>query len=264
MIKVETPTIAKIEKTVDVSFAEGTKLGCKKGDLVNEDEVLVQTAPKGEVKEYDLSQILGVSPKKVKKYLACSLGAKIHPDQILAEKKAFFRSVIFKSPVNGVLEALTEKGVLKIQMTGEKIDIPSPVKGKVEKITPSLLMIKFPALVLKGSKSFGEERWGTLRLVGEKKKRAEIGDLGREDKGKIIVVAGEISQALFHKAEALGVVGLVGGQLKEEETEDLVVLVAGDKEGLIPEKIWQTLSPYQDKKALLSGKDKELVIPLDR
>jgi hypothetical protein len=60
------------------------------------------------------------------------------------------------------------------------------------------------------------------------------------------------------------VVGLVGGLLRDGETEDLVVLVAGDKEGLIPEKIWQTLFPYQDKKDLLSGKDKELVIPLDK
>jgi hypothetical protein len=222
MIKVETPTIVKTEKTVDVSFAGGTKLGCKKGDLVNEDEVLVQTTPKGEVKEYDLSQILGVSPKKARKYLLCSLGTKIHPDQVLAEKKGLFRSKVFKSPVNGVLEALTEKGVLKIQMTGEKIDVPSPVKGKVEKITPSLLMIKFPAMVLKGSKGFGEGRWGIMRLVGEKKKRVEIGDLGREDKGKILIIAGEISQALFHKAEALGVVGLVGGLLRDGETEDLV------------------------------------------
>ncbi len=260
-MKLTAPQIDSGEAKIGIPLPSGTKLDCQEGDEIAEDEVLGQVVSKGEIKEYDLAKILKVNPKKVQKFLLCSLGSEIKTDQLIAEKKSVFGSVSFKSPVSGLVEALTEKGILKIRITGGKINIEMPVKGEIEKISSNSMTIKFPAIILKATKGLGGEAWGTLKLLGEDGKKTDFNQLGDDVKGKILVIPGKINQALFHKSEALGAVGLVGGEFDQEESEELILLEAGEKEGLISEKIWQELSKYQEKKAFISGEKKELIIP---
>jgi hypothetical protein len=263
MEKSASPKIESEKATFKISLSSGTKVTCQEGEKFKEGEVLGQLIQKGEVKEYNLAKILKVSPKKVKKFLLCSLGNKVNQDQIIGEKKGFFGSQLFRSPVSGIIDALTETGILKIRLAGEKIDIPMPVTGEVKEKTEKEIVIEFPALVLKGEISFGGEEWGSLQLIGDQKKKIDLADLNREVKDGILVMAGSVPQALIHKTEALGGLGIVAGEVDEEEVDDLVVLVAGGKEGKIPEKIWEELSSHQGEKVFLSGKKKELVIPVN-
>ena len=265
MDKSSAPKIETGKSTIKIPIPVGSKLSCKKGDKLKEDETLGQVVQKGEIKEYDLAKILKVAPKKVKKHLLCSLGSKVHQDQLIGEKKGFLSSLFFKSPISGTVDALTEKGVLKIMVAGEKIDIPTPVSGEIKEVSSQSVSIEFPALILKGEEGFGKKEWGVLKLVGDHKKKTDFGDLSREVKGKILVMVGKATQALFNKAEALGAVGIVVGKIDHgEDVDDLIVLVAGTKEGLISEKIWKELSQHQDVKTLISGEKKELVIPLSK
>jgi hypothetical protein len=262
MEKSASPKIESEKATFKISFSSETKVSCQKGEKLKEGEVLGQLIQKGEVKEYNLAKILKVSPKKVKKFLLSSLGSKVNQDQIVGEKKGFFGSQLFRSPVNGIIDSLTETGILKIRLTGEKIDIPMPVTGEVKEITEEAAVIEFSALVLKGEKGFGGEEWGILQLIGDQKKKNDLADLNREVKGGILVMAGSVPQALIHKTEALGGLGIVAGKVDEEEEDDLVILVAGSKEEKISEKIWEELSSHQGEKVFLSGRKKELVIPV--
>ena len=264
MDKPTSPIFESGKSTFIIPLSSGAKINCQKGDKLKEDEILGQFFPKGEIKEYDLAKILKTNPKKVKKYLLLSLGSKVEQDQLLGEKKGLFGTNYFRSPVSGLVDALTENGVLKIRLTGEKIDIPIPVAGEIKEITTETVVIEFPALILKGENGFGGEEWGRLQMVGDNKKKVDLGDLDREVKGGILVVAGNIPQALLHKAEALGGVGVVAGKTDEEEAEDLIILAAGGKEEKISEKIWKELSEHQGEKAFISGKKKELVIPVKK
>ncbi len=264
MEKSASPKLESEKSSFKISLSSGTKVNCRKGEKLKEGEILGQWLQKGEIKEYNLAKILKVSPKKVKKFLLCSLGSKVNQDQIVGEKKGFFGRQSFRSPVSGTIDALTETGILKIRLSGEKIDIPIPVTGEVKEITEEAVLIEFPALVLKGETGFGGEGWGSLQLIGDQKKKIDLADLNREVKGGILVMAGNVPQALIHKTEALGGVGLVAAEVDEEEVDDLVVLVAGDKEGKIPEKIWEELLSHQEEKVFISGRKKELVIPVNQ
>ncbi len=262
MDKPASPIIESGKSTFKISLSSEAKINCRKGDKLEEDEDLGQFVPKGEIKEYDLVKILKTNPKKVKKCLLLSLGSKVEQDQLLGEKKGLFGTNYFRSPVGGIIDALTENGVLKIRLTGEKIDIPMPVAGEIKEITTETVVIEFPALILKGEDGFGGEEWGRLQMVGDNKKKIDLGDLDREAKGGILVVAGNIPQALLHKTEALGGVGVIAGKTDDGEAEDLIILTAGGKEGKISEKIWKELSEHQGEKVFISGEKKELVIPI--
>ena len=264
MEKPASPIIESEKSTLKIPFSSGTKVNCRKGEKLKEGEILGQWLQKGEIKEYNLAKILKVSPKKVKKFLLCSLGSKVNQDQIVGEKKGFFGSQSFRSPVSGIIDALTETGILKIRLTGEKIDISMPVTGEVREITEEAVVIEFPALILKGETGFGGEEWGRLQLIGDQKKKIDLGDLNREVKGGILIMAGKVPQAIIHKTEALGGVGIVAAEVDGEEVDDLVVLVVSDKEGKIPEKIWEELASHQGKKVFISGRKKELVIPVEQ
>jgi len=253
----------KREVTIEIPFPEGVKLECKESERLEEDGVIGEVITKGETKEYDLARILKITPKKAPKYLLCSLGSKVSQDQLIAEKKSLFQPLIFKSPVAGTVEALTENGVLKIIMAGEKIEVTTPVKGEIEKISGKSAKIKFPALVLKGTKSLGGEKWGILKIIGKRGEKVELSDLDNEAKGKILIIAGGISQGLCHKAEALGVMGIFGGHFDSVEEDGLIIVALGEKEGIISEKDWEELTEYNKKKVFISGKTKELIIPFN-
>lgn len=253
----------KREVTIEIPFPPGIKLECKEGEKLEENGVIGEVITKGETKEYDLARILKINPKKAPKYLLCSLGSKVSQDQLMAEKKSLFQPCVFKSPVAGTVEALTENGVLKITMTGEKIEVAIPVKGEIEKISEKSARIKFSALVLKGVKSLGGEKWGILKIMGKREEKVELGELDKESKGKILLLSGGISQGLCHKAEALGVMGIFGGHFDTVEEDGLIIVALSDKEGIIAEKDWEELAKYDEKKVFLSGKTKELIIPLN-
>ncbi len=246
------------------------KILVSEGDEVLKGKVLA-TEEVEEFEEFDLAGFFSISPKKVSKILSISPGAKIEKGQIVAIKKGLFgKGTIFKSPVAGVFVGLSDKGILKIKTKSEKKELLSPFSGKINKVCCSaikekkgnLLVLEFEGEKIEGGWGRGGKVFGILDVLGERDEEVKLSQLRPEDKGKILVAGGKISLGICHKAEALGIAGLVGGSISPEaEANELTIVSLGGNDGSVPKEIWQELEKRKGKEALLSGEEKFLFFP---
>lgn len=214
------------------------------------------------VKEYDLVQILQVPPKKAIKYLVKSLGQKVKKGELVARKKGLLKKRSFFAPVEGILDSLTEEGILRIKILAKK-------KAKTTPPFPDQETIK-----IKGNWGKGGQALGNLFCLQEK---AAIFNLKGEHQDQILALAGRLNRGLWHKAKGIGVKGIICGGLPDQdfgkEAEKEVLLVGGTKktialplvvlgkEGKIPQEIWQVLERHQGKKIFIEGDNIRVLIP---
>lgn len=249
---------------ISLLIPQGAKIFVEENQKVKDGQPLFSSEEKGEVVECDLSAIQGGSPADLRHHLLCSLGSKIHKDQILAESRSLFglKTKTIKSPADGLAEAITDGGVLKIRTAGKIQDTCSPAPAVIRSINGNInLEIKGEKLI--GEDGYGVDRWGLLKIIGQREETLGFQQVGDEVKNSILVVGGSVSNGIYYKIEALEVGGLVCGKmLKEEERlEELTVLELGVEDGFIPENFWKKLQKSQGEKVLLSGRDKFLFIP---
>lgn len=246
------PDLQVTNCTYSLALPKESEILVKENDEVSQGELLA-TKEEEEFQEFDLSGRL----------LTVSLGSKVEKDQILAFRKTFFgKRQDFKSPVSGTLIEVSKQGILKIKTKGGKKEIRSPIKGKVKEIGDSFLVLEFKGLKITGSWGKGPKVLGTLKLCGEREKEVKLQDLGPEQAGKILVFGSKISLGVVHKAEALGIVGLVGGSISQEvEPNELAIVTIGGKDEFIPKEVWQELEKEEGDQALISGGEKYLCFP---
>lgn len=213
------------------------------------------------VKEYDLVQILGVPPKKAIKCLVKGLGQKIKKGELVATKRGVLKKRNFFSPIEGILDSLTEEGILRIKIpTKKKVKIKPPFSEETNEI--------------KGNWGKGETALGELFCL---EKEAVIFNLKGEHQDQILALSGRLNRGLWHKAESIGIKGIICGGLPDEEFSKEVekeVLMAGGEEksialplvvlgkkGEIPQEIWQVLKKNQGKKIFMEGDNRRILIP---
>jgi hypothetical protein len=264
-------TKAYLETTTasfSLPFPSSGKVLVKKGDSVAADQVLA----KGErvvEKEINLVITLRIPPKKIFDFLTKSLGSKISQGELLAERKGIFGKKQIFSPYEGTLESLSEEGVLKIKVAQEKVEIKTPLAGKVTAIGKDNLEISFPARKIVGVWGIGGQALGQLVVLGSQEKEVSLFDIKGDLQGKVVAFSGELTPGFWHKAVACGLMGIVCGKLSHEQFSQglereasLPLLVVGDgKEGLIKDEIWQTIKASQEKMVVLNGGEKSLLIP---
>jgi hypothetical protein len=230
------------------------------------------------LKKIDLVKTLGVPSKKVIEVLAKSLGSQVTKGEVIAKSKGLFKKNELVSPVTGTLESLSEDGVLKIKIAQDEYEVKIPLAGKVTAITGDRVEISFPAQKIVGIWGAGGQAFGSLTPLGSEDKETTVFDLKESLKGKIVAFSGTLTHGFWYKAITCGIAGIVCGKLPNEqfgkklETDSLLVpggkkenvlplLVAGDKEGLIKEEIWQVLVNNQEKTVVVNGKERCLFIP---
>jgi len=253
-----TADFAKESVSLEILLPEGSRVQVKVGDKVVRGQPVASR--EGKVKEIDLSKLLGISAKRVGKHLLSSLGSQVKKGQMLAEKKGLFKKKLFKSPIDGVLESLSEKGILKIREKTEGQEIKIPANGKVKKIKEERVLIQVPVVKVTGDWAIGESTWGLLKICSSKEKN-ELSDLGEEIEDKLLVFKGEVPVGLVYKAEALGATGLVVGKTdKLAKCDQLAVLSLGGQEGVIPGSLWTALAKFEDKPGKILTEEKLLII----
>jgi len=197
----------------------------------------------------DLGQLLGIKPKKAINYLQVELGEKVDKDQLLARKKGLLGKAkeVF-SPVQGVLERLEEEtGCLFIKKKEKQKSKKAGSKS---------------AKRVKGVFALGHCR-GKMFFLGSGIKLKDL--KAKKLKDKVVALGRLDSKGVIFKAAALGVKGIVVGQMKNSlladisslgEKLDLNLLVLSEEE----EKKEKFLKKNDKKKVILSGKKKSLII----
>ena len=253
-----TANLSKKKINLEICPPSQAKILVKVGDRVLPGDLLF--SQEDEFEKINLAKTLSVSPSKVSKCLLLPLGSKVKKGQALAKKKGFFKKTVFKSPFSGTLESLSEDGILKIKKEVKKKKNKAPAKGTVKKASKGEILLEVSTIEIAGNWAVGSSGWGDLKLVSSVE---DVFSRDEEIKGKILIFKDEVSTFLIYKAEALGVVGLVAGKTREDvRCESMAVLVLGDKEGVIPESLWQKLKEFEQNPVRILPEKNLLVVSL--
>ncbi|HUS52177.1 MAG TPA: hypothetical protein VMX77_01780 [Candidatus Bathyarchaeia archaeon] len=264
--------------TFSLPIPPGGQISVKKGASVSAGQVVAK-GKRAVVKRIDLVKTLGVAPKKVLDVLVKSLGSEVAKGEVIAKTKTFLKTKELVSPIAGVLESLSETGVLKIKMVEDEFEVKAPLAGKIIVVGEGRVEVSFAARKIAGIWGAGGEAFGILATLGSPQKEVTVFDLKESFKEKIVAFSGKLTHGFWHKAVSCGVAGLVCGSLPNEEfgaklegdsllvpggQEELVLplVVAGSgQEGPIKDEIWQMLIRSQEKTVVIKGKEKSLLVP---
>lgn len=264
--------------TFSLPIPSGGRILVKKGASVSAGQVVAK-GKKMVVKRVDLVKTLEIAPKKVLDVLVKSLGSEVAKGEVIAKTKTFLKTKELASPISGVLESLSETGILKIKMVEDEFEVKAPLAGEVIVIGEGRIEASFAARKIVGVWGAGGEAFGALTTLGSPQKEVTVFDLKESFKEKIVAFSGKLTHGFWHKAVSCGVAGLVCGHLPSEEFGEKIkgdsLLVPGGQEELvlplvvagsgqeepIKNEIWQMLIRSQEKTVVIKGKEKSLLVP---
>lgn len=259
-------SLEKVTASVTLPLPSGAGLRVKKNQKVEEGEVIAQRKASSRAKKYHLNKLISVPAKKTIKCLVKELGQSVKQGELVAQKKTILgKKERFIAPFNGVLDSLTEEGILIIKKEISEKTIKSPFAGVISEASKSSVKLTFAALEIKGSWGAGNKATGFLTLIeGEE---SDLFSLDGTCEQQIISLQGKLSRGLSYKAVSLGAVGFIVGGLLEsslekeikEDVDALPVVVLGEG-GKINQEIWGELRKANGKMALIDGQQKRLLI----
>lgn len=259
--------LEKVTASMTLPFPSGIKLQVKKGQKVKEGQIIGQRKASFRTKSYHLSKLIDVSPKKAIKYLEKKLGQTIKQGELVAQKKSLFgKTNRFVAPLDGILDSLSEEGILRIRKEIPEKEVKAPFSGIVSVVSSGSVSLSFAALEIKGNWGKGNKTTGFLMII--KEEDYDLFSLNGTCQEQIVVLKGKLPKGLWYKAVSLGAVGFVVGGLTEKflqkEIEEgdnslpTVILGEGDK---INQEIWEELKKVNGRMALIDGQQKRLLIP---
>ena len=261
------PSFEKVTASMTLPLPSGVELKVKKGQKLEEGQVIARRKASSQIKSYHLSKLIGASPKRAIKSLVKKLGEEVKEGDLVAQKKSLLgKGERFIAPVSGILDSLTEEGVLRIRREVPEKEVKAPFAGIISEASASSVSLSFAALEIKGSWGGGKKVTGYLTII-----EGEEGDLFALDgtcEKQIIALQGELPKGLWYKAVSLGAVGFVAGGIRrkslkkeiEEEEDSLPVVILGEDDK-IREEIWQELRKAKGKMVLVDGHQKRVLVP---
>lgn len=253
----------RVTASLSFKISPDSEVKVKKDDHLKRGDVIAIHEETRKTQDIDLAKAMKISGDKILKTLQKSIGQEVKKGEILAVyKKTLGNTIEAICPFDGVIESITDDGILRIAYEKEKTEISVPVDAKVEDITSDKVTVSFPAMEIKGKEGRGARRLGLLS--GIDKDMADVLDLSCDHQGKILAVRGGFSRGFLFKALSLGVLGLVAGEVMEEAVAELI---GGEDipmvfwEGKIDDSVWKALTDFQGKEVLVEGEEKRILMP---
>lgn len=256
------------------------KILVKANDKVNPEDVIAEGARSSGFRSIPLAAALGVSRSDGGKYLKVTTGAKVAPEQIIATKRKFFREVVIRSPVEGVLkEYNAETGNLRIEFVAKRERLTAACWGKILKVRNELeIEIETKITKVVGVEGAGRAREGQFKIVAKPADFLVPAAVTSDLSGKIIFGGARITKGALGKAISFGVAGIVVGGINVEDffkagggkpgpsslSSDVgitLVILEGFGLRLVSADVFQALAGFDGKFAIANGDAACLLVP---
>ncbi|MCK5130977.1 MAG: hypothetical protein KAR40_02365 [Candidatus Sabulitectum sp.] len=198
------------------------------GDIIKSDTVVARTELPGNIKMFNIANMLGVPPSDIPELLLKKEGDPINVDEPLAQSKGlfgkYFKSTV-KSPIAGVFENFNEiTGQAVLREPPIPVEIDGYVDGKVIEVLPGEgVVVQTHCTFVQGIFGIGGEVRGELKMVCSTHDEEITADRITPDcKGKIIIGGNYISYGVLQKAIAAGVNAVVVGGFDDKDLKDLL------------------------------------------
>lgn len=279
-LRIEPNVITRITQTLK---GQG-KFNVSVGQEVTPEEIIGVSESSIGFRMVNLSSMLGVPPKDVKKYLQKGVGQRIYKGELLAFKKGGLLSPhkTIVAPTDGILEEINEvNGNVRMRLLPHRIELPAAVFGIVENIDPikGQVIIKTQVTRIYGVFGSGRQRGGILHIIGSS------GDIVGRDKitlyeaDKVLMCGSFIQMDALKAAVEVGASGIItggigareyksiaGGKLNFSEsnpTDVGISFVVSEGFGTIPigQDIYDLLKVFNDKFVMLDGNNASISLP---
>jgi hypothetical protein len=198
------------------------------GDSIEADTVVARTELPGNVKMFNIANLLGVPPSDIPELLLKKEGEVIGAGEPLAQSKGlfgkYFKNTV-KSPIDGVFESFNEiTGQAVLREPPIPVEIDGYVKGKVTEVLPGEgVVVQTHCTFVQGIFGIGGEIRGELKMVCSAPDEEVTADKITSDcKGKIIIGGNYISHSVLKKAISTGVKAVVAGGFDDKDLKDLL------------------------------------------
>jgi hypothetical protein len=267
----------------------------KKGDDVDFSTVVARTEAPGEPYIIEATNIMGMQPEELPRYVVKKVGDKVKKGESVAQWIAFFGLVkkIAASPADGIVESISDTtGRITVRGNPIPIEIKAYIPGKVvETIPREGVIIETNAAFIQGIFGIGRETHGQLYDLAKSSDEVLTPDMiTSEQKGKIVIGGALVTLEALRKASGIGVSGIVVGGINAADLNSFLgysmgVAITGEEdigttlmvtEGFgkinISQRTFDLLRSFEGKEAAINGATQiragvlrpELVIPHQR
>lgn len=246
------------------------------GDQVAAADIVARTELPGPVSVLKISHRLGCQPTELQELMTVGEGEAVEVGQTLAESKGFFGffKSQFKSTVAGTIDSISKvNGQVYVRGAPVPVEVGAYVDGEVVEVLPGEgVVVEATATFVQGIFGVGGETGGPLIFgVEGREESLEPGGVTAGMAGAVVVAGAHLSAATIAKAREVGVAGLVGGALHDQDLRallghDIGVAITGNEElgitlvvtegfGQMPMSIstWDLLREQEGQRASLNG-----------
>lgn len=265
-----------------------------KGQKVDFDTIIGRSVLEGAPYIVKVSEMLGVEPEEVSRYMTVKPGSRVKKGDIIARYTAFFglmkREVA--APIDGTIENINElTGHVIVRELPKVVEVTAYIRGIVKDVIPGeAAVIQTPAAYVQGIIGFGGERHGEISLAVSRPD--EVLDEKKIDEsyaGKIIVGGSFVTYDALVKAQKIGVKGIIVGGANIADIERIIgykigvaitgrenmgftlILTEGFAKLAMSDRVFNILKQNEGREAAINGATQvragvirpEVIIPLE-
>lgn len=279
---------------ITYEFPAHTKLHVKQGDDVTPETILAEYEVSWGFRIFHVGQALRLRSAAAKKSLQKQVGQRMYEGEVVAQTSSLlpFQKKQFKSPVDGILQSVTENGDITVSMLPQRVIQASLFWGNVEEVnqnqendkkglsTDSVkIIIKTQVAKLYGIMGSGKRREGRIVTVGAPSDFVLPQKMESSVENSIIVAGSLIEHGVLEKALLLKASGIIAGgihlrdatamgiKLPHDATEGTdvgitIVITEGFGPVSIGDVHYSLLSKYNGRYGIINGNTASLLIPL--
>jgi hypothetical protein len=196
---------------------KGGEIVVRVGQEVSPIQVVARTTMASDFAIMSAAEKLGVANEEVGDYLSVEKGVSVEAGTVLASRKRLFVEWQVISPVDGLFFDVVN-GRIAIQPTSDWLELRALVAGRVVSYVGNRgVMLETSGSLIQAAWGSGQEGVGRLKLVGETPSTILTPEILNSDvTGQVLAIGCLHSRELFHRAEDLGVRGLIVGSATAE------------------------------------------------
>lgn len=196
---------------------KGGEIVVRVGQEVSPIQVVARTTMASDFAILSASEKLGIDPADLGEHLRVEKGAPVEAGAVVASRKRFLSEQKVVSPVDGVFFDVVN-GRIAIQPTSDWLEMRALVAGRVVSYVANRgVMLETSGSLIQAAWGSGQEGHGRLKMLGSAPNTTLTPDhLQLDVTGQVLAVGCLNNLDLFHRAEDLGVRGLIVGSSTAE------------------------------------------------
>ncbi len=196
---------------------KGGEIVVRVGQEVSPTQVVARTTMASDFAILPAAKKLGVEPNELGEYLQTEKGARVEAGAVLASRKRMLGGRQVTSPVDGIFFDVIN-GRIAIQPTSDWLELRAAVAGRiVSYVGDRGVMIETSGSLVQAAWGSGSEGVGPLKMMANSASAVLTPEhLNLDVSGQVLAIGSMNDPELFHKAEDLGVRGLIVGSAAAE------------------------------------------------